>query len=280
MRWPRGTWPSGAASPAHRAGQRRGYGALLSRPPDRANPAAARRRGGRGARQRKHGEETGGNGFRSRLANRAHPGTARAGSANRDHRQISKTWRNSTSGNGRARAPAARDRLFPRRQRTKAGRVFCAGTGTTSWPNTRSGTWASPLVSRAMPWPARCPRRSRRVPAPWRKSKPNGARPPGKAVMKKRRQGYRIKSSGNSLSAHDPERSLLPRFDRPSVRGQGWNLLDLWQAQFEYHTLGGRADYLLRDQLGRVSRALEAKREDRDPLDLGTHARECPAHIG
>jgi predicted type IV restriction endonuclease len=56
-----------------------------------------------------------------------------------------------------------------------------------------------------------------------------------------------------------------------ALEESGWNLLDPKQVQFEYHTQGGRADYLLRDQLGRVSRVLEAKREDRDPLDLRTH---------
>jgi type I site-specific restriction endonuclease len=43
----------------------------------------------------------------------------------------------------------------------------------------------------------------------------------------------------------------------------GWNLLDGKQVQFELHTSNGRADYLLKDKLGRVLCVLEAKREDR-----------------
>ncbi len=53
----------------------------------------------------------------------------------------------------------------------------------------------------------------------------------------------------------------------------GWNLLDSRQVQFEYHTLGKRADYLLKDSLGRVLCVLEAKRDDHDPYDAKEQAR-------
>jgi type I restriction enzyme R subunit len=53
----------------------------------------------------------------------------------------------------------------------------------------------------------------------------------------------------------------------------GWNLLDPQQVQFELHTSSGRADYLLKDKLGRVLSVLEAKREDLDPYDAKEQAR-------
>src|SRR5450755_4604850 len=53
----------------------------------------------------------------------------------------------------------------------------------------------------------------------------------------------------------------------------GWNLLDDKQVQFESHTSNGRADYLLKDKLGRVLCVLEAKREDLDPYDAKEQAR-------
>ncbi len=52
-----------------------------------------------------------------------------------------------------------------------------------------------------------------------------------------------------------------------------WNLLDPQQVQFEFHTASGRADYLLKDSLGRVLCVLEAKREDLDPYDAKEQAR-------
>jgi type I restriction enzyme R subunit len=52
-----------------------------------------------------------------------------------------------------------------------------------------------------------------------------------------------------------------------------WNLLDPQQVQFELHTSNGRADYLLKDKLGRVLCLLEAKREDLDPYDAKEQAR-------
>jgi len=53
----------------------------------------------------------------------------------------------------------------------------------------------------------------------------------------------------------------------------GWNLLDPKQVQFEYTNVGGRADYLLKDNFGRVLCVLEAKREDKDPYDAKEQAR-------
>ncbi|MBK5274070.1 MAG: DEAD/DEAH box helicase family protein [Desulfuromonadales bacterium] len=53
----------------------------------------------------------------------------------------------------------------------------------------------------------------------------------------------------------------------------GWDLLDPRQMQFEFHNANGRADYLLKDNLGRVLCVLEAKREDLDPYDAKEQAR-------
>jgi type I restriction enzyme, R subunit len=53
----------------------------------------------------------------------------------------------------------------------------------------------------------------------------------------------------------------------------GWDLLDQNQVLFELHTGSGRADYLLKDKLGRVLCVLEAKREDLDPYDAKEQAR-------
>ena len=53
----------------------------------------------------------------------------------------------------------------------------------------------------------------------------------------------------------------------------GWELLNPKQVQFEYNNVGGRADYLLKDSLGRVLCVLEAKREDRDPYDAKEQAK-------
>src|SRR6266478_4794967 len=53
----------------------------------------------------------------------------------------------------------------------------------------------------------------------------------------------------------------------------GWDLLSPRHVQFELHTSSGRADYLLKDNLGRVLCVLEAKREDLDPYDAKEQAR-------
>lgn len=53
----------------------------------------------------------------------------------------------------------------------------------------------------------------------------------------------------------------------------GWNLLDSKQVAFEYNAKSGRADYLLKDSLGRALAILEAKREGKDPYDAKEQAR-------
>ena len=53
----------------------------------------------------------------------------------------------------------------------------------------------------------------------------------------------------------------------------GWDLLNPQQVQFELHAGNGRADYLLKDSLGRVLCVLEAKREGLDPYDAKEQAR-------
>lgn len=58
-----------------------------------------------------------------------------------------------------------------------------------------------------------------------------------------------------------------------ALEASGWNLLDSQQVQFELNTGNGRADYLLKDNLGRVLCVLEAKREDIDPYDAKEQAR-------
>src|SRR3972149_9781934 len=58
-----------------------------------------------------------------------------------------------------------------------------------------------------------------------------------------------------------------------ALESSGWNLLDPQQVQFEFHTSNGRADYLLKDKLGRVLCVLEAKRADLDPYDAKEQAR-------
>ncbi len=58
-----------------------------------------------------------------------------------------------------------------------------------------------------------------------------------------------------------------------ALESSGWNLLDPQQLQFELNTGSGRADYLLKDKMGRVLCVLEAKREDLDPYDAKEQAR-------
>ena len=53
----------------------------------------------------------------------------------------------------------------------------------------------------------------------------------------------------------------------------GWDLLNPQQVQFELHTGNGRANYPLKDSLGRVLCVLEAKRESLDPYDAKEQAR-------
>ena len=57
-----------------------------------------------------------------------------------------------------------------------------------------------------------------------------------------------------------------------ALRDSGWDLLNPQQIQFELHT-AGRADYLLKDSVGRVLCVLEAKCEDLDPYDAKEQSR-------
>lgn len=58
-----------------------------------------------------------------------------------------------------------------------------------------------------------------------------------------------------------------------ALEASGWNLLDEREVVFEQNTVSGRADYLLKDSLGRVLCVLEAKREDLDPYDAKEQGR-------
>ncbi len=58
-----------------------------------------------------------------------------------------------------------------------------------------------------------------------------------------------------------------------ALEASGWDLLNPQQVQFELNNASGRADYLLKDSLGRVLCILEAKREDLDPYDAKEQAR-------
>src|SRR5208283_582015 len=58
-----------------------------------------------------------------------------------------------------------------------------------------------------------------------------------------------------------------------ALESSDWDLLDSKQVVFEMHTGNGRADYLLKDKLGRILCVLEAKREDLDPYDAKEQAR-------
>src|SRR5213594_3818809 len=58
-----------------------------------------------------------------------------------------------------------------------------------------------------------------------------------------------------------------------ALEASRWDLLNAQQVQFELNTTNGRADYLLKDSLGRVLCVLEAKREDLDPYDAKEQGR-------
>ena len=76
----------------------------------------------------------------------------------------------------------------------------------------------------------------------------------------------------NSHNTHQPEAFSRVLIDR-ALTDSGWDLLNPQQVKFELHTTNGRADYLLKDSLGRTLCVLEAKREDRDPYDAKEQAR-------
>ncbi len=75
-----------------------------------------------------------------------------------------------------------------------------------------------------------------------------------------------------SSTSHRNEAFSRVLIDR-ALQDSEWDLLDSQQVQFELHTSNGRADYLLKDSLGRVLCVLEAKREDLDPYDAKEQAR-------
>src|SRR6266496_4306218 len=58
-----------------------------------------------------------------------------------------------------------------------------------------------------------------------------------------------------------------------ALEASSWDLLNPQQVRFEMNTANGRADYLLKDKLGRVLCVLEAKKEDVDPYDAKEQAR-------
>ena len=58
-----------------------------------------------------------------------------------------------------------------------------------------------------------------------------------------------------------------------ALQDSGWDLLNNKQVEFELHTSNGRADYILKDKLGRVLCVLEAKNPDYDPYDAKEQAR-------
>jgi type I restriction enzyme, R subunit len=71
---------------------------------------------------------------------------------------------------------------------------------------------------------------------------------------------------------HNPEAFSRVLIDR-TLTESGWDLLDPQQVLFEHHTPTDRADYILKDRLGRALCVLEAKREDLDPYDAKEQAR-------
>ena len=60
-----------------------------------------------------------------------------------------------------------------------------------------------------------------------------------------------------------------------ALTDSGWDLFDpeCRQVIFEHHASTGRADYILKDGIGRALCVLEAKREDLDPYDAKEQAR-------
>jgi type I restriction enzyme, R subunit len=73
-------------------------------------------------------------------------------------------------------------------------------------------------------------------------------------------------------TSHSPEAFSRVLIDM-ALTDSDWDLLNSQQVQFEHHTPTGRADYLLKDSMGRVLCVLEAKREDLDPYDAKEQAR-------
>lgn len=74
------------------------------------------------------------------------------------------------------------------------------------------------------------------------------------------------------MAVYQSEAFARIRIDK-ALSASGWDLEDPKQVRFEQHNASGRADYLLMDELGRVTCVLEAKREDLDPYDAKEQAR-------
>jgi type I restriction enzyme R subunit len=83
----------------------------------------------------------------------------------------------------------------------------------------------------------------------------------------------------NNYSTHQPEAFARVLIDR-ALSDSEWDLLNPQQVQFEFHTPTGRADYLLKDSLGRVLCVLEAKREDLDPYNAKEQAHGYADNLG
>src|SRR4051812_15954835 len=74
------------------------------------------------------------------------------------------------------------------------------------------------------------------------------------------------------MTRHQAEAFSRVLIDR-ALQASGWDLLSPQEVLFEYNTGSGRADYLLKDHLGRVLCVVEAKREEFDPYDAKEQAR-------
>jgi len=56
------------------------------------------------------------------------------------------------------------------------------------------------------------------------------------------------------------------------LKEAGWNILDQSQVVFEDHGVAGRADYVLKDKLGKPIAIIEAKKSDIDPYSAKQQA--------
>jgi type I restriction enzyme R subunit len=83
----------------------------------------------------------------------------------------------------------------------------------------------------------------------------------------------------SKTSSHQTEAFSRVLIDR-ALSDSDWDLINPQQVQFEFHTPSGRADYLLKDSIGRVLCVLEAKREDLDPYDAKEQARGYADNLG
>ena len=65
-----------------------------------------------------------------------------------------------------------------------------------------------------------------------------------------------------------------------ALEASGWDLLNPKQVQFEFNNASGRADYVLRDGIGRALCVLEAKRDAADPYDAKEQGRGYAENLG